>query len=424
MYNITEPYSNGYVFFSIGGPGGQGGPGGDGAPGDDAQDGGKGGDGEDCTCQQNGAGTGADGKNGGRGGKGGVGGIGGIGGDGGMGGEINVTYPHNFPDPSTRIRVENDGGSPGIAGEGGIGGVPGRSGEAGRGGIAKGNYNCPTSSSQHGRPGNKLPSFGNGDRGPRGSAGTVTGSKGFYFPVQSPPPERCEILRPEQSKDKKFADDAQTRPQEPQDCGNTGEWNPETCKCDLVLPDPNTTGSPILIDVSGNGFNLTNGANGVLFDLNSDSAKEQLSWTALDSDDAWLALDRNGNGTIDDGKELFGNFTSQPEPPAGEERQGFLALAEYDKSSKGGNGDGLITANDSVFQNLRLWQDGNHNGISETNELKTLGELGLATLELNYKQSKRTDEHGNKFKYRAKVKDTRGAQVGRWAWDVFLVKQP
>lgn len=89
----------------------------------------------------------------------------------------------------------------------------------------------------------------------------------------------------------------------------------------------------------------------------------------------------------------------------------------------GGNEDGFITAQDAVFGNLRLWQDTNHNGISEANELKTLWSLGLAKIELDYKESKREDEHGNRFKYRAKVKDDKGKQIGRWAWDVFLVVQ-
>jgi hypothetical protein len=53
--------------------------------------------------------------------------------------------------------------------------------------------------------------------------------------------------------------------------------------------------------------------------------------------------------------------------------------------------------------------------------LHALAELGLASIELDYHESKRTDEHGNQFRYRAKVKDAQGAQIGRWAWDVFLI---
>lgn len=186
------------------------------------------------------------------------------------------------------------------------------------------------------------------------------------------------------------------------------------CHCEAI--------SPVLIDVSGDGFNLTDGTGGVNFDLNADGVAERLSWAAEVSDDALLSLDRNGNGIIDDGRELFGNITEQPDPPIGEERNGFLALAEYDRPSNGGNNDGQITSYDAVFASLRLWQDTNHNGISESSELKSPADLGLIAIALNYKESKLTDQYGNDFRYRAKVKVSQGAQLGRWAWDVFLVK--
>ena len=182
--------------------------------------------------------------------------------------------------------------------------------------------------------------------------------------------------------------------------------------------------SPILIDVLGNGYAMTNARNGVAFDFNGDGKlRGKLSWTAAGSDDAWLVLDRNLNGTIDNGFELFGNATPQPEPPEGEDRQGFLALAEFDKFIKGGNGDNAINDQDAVFSYLRLWQDLNHNGISEPDELHTLPELEIAKLELDYKESKRRDEFGNEFRYRAKVWNNHGVQSGRWAWDVFLVNK-
>ncbi len=82
----------------------------------------------------------------------------------------------------------------------------------------------------------------------------------------------------------------------------------DTLTCDCVYP------SPIIIDVAGDGFRLTDAAGGVPFDINSDGRAERVGWTEVDSDDAWLALDRDGDGAVNGGTELFGNFTAQPPP--------------------------------------------------------------------------------------------------------------
>ena len=209
------------------------------------------------------------------------------------------------------------------------------------------------------------------------------------------------------------------------DAQDTCRWPPGGC------PYPNQTvvagcccnATPILIDVDNLGFKLTDAQRGVLFDIGGDGKKDQVSWPEPGSTNAWLVYDRNGNGLIDSGKELFGNATVQPIPSNGEKMNGFLALSVLDLKGWGGNEDGVVDAKDAQFSELRLWQDLNHNGISEPSELKSLSSYGVSGIELKYRLSKKTDAHGNRFRYRAKI---RGAKDGsdspeKWAWDVILV---
>jgi hypothetical protein len=164
-----------------------------------------------------------------------------------------------------------------------------------------------------------------------------------------------------------------------------------TCGGDAIL-------DPIILDLTGLGYQLTSAANGVNFDFFGTGAPIKLSWTAAGWNGGFLALDLNGNGRIDSGKELFSNVAPQT-VPVGKKANGFLALAYYDLPANGGNGDGWIDAQDAIFSKLVVWVDKNHNGVSDPGELLTLKQAGIQAISINYAPAGWKDVFGNLFRY-------------------------
>ncbi|MBD3319506.1 MAG: hypothetical protein GF350_00245 [Chitinivibrionales bacterium] len=132
---------------------------------------------------------------------------------------------------------------------------------------------------------------------------------------------------------------------------------------------------PLVFDLDNDGIELTDvrSGEGVIFDITGDGRSEQVSWVS--PDDGLLAYDSNGNGVIDNGKELFGDQNGA--------KNGFEELSRYDETN-----DKVIDYNDSIFSKLRIWQDANRNGISESGELHSLDQYGISSVELTHDQQK------------------------------------
>lgn len=133
-------------------------------------------------------------------------------------------------------------------------------------------------------------------------------------------------------------------------------------------PPPQKT-DPLVLDLAGNGFTTRGLNDAVRFDLDADGRSDQIS--APSGDDALLALDRNGNGRIDDGRELFGDQNGAA--------NGFAELAKYDD-----NRDGRIDAADAVFERLRLLRF-DAEGRQQT---QSLSQAGVAAIELQARDVK------------------------------------
>lgn len=185
---------------------------------------------------------------------------------------------------------------------------------------------------------------------------------------------------------------------------------------------PDAEGCPVLLDLENDGVHLTGLGEPVWFDIDADGEVDLMSWT--DRGEGMLVLDRNSNALVDDGGELFGNYTRLSD--GSQALNGYLALAELDTWALGGNEDGRIDPGDAAFSQLRLWTDTNHNAISEPTELQTLEEARVTAIGLNHRRSNRTDQHGNELRFRGRAWRTgqNGTERPVQTWDVFFLVVP
>lgn len=142
--------------------------------------------------------------------------------------------------------------------------------------------------------------------------------------------------------------------------------------------------SPLILDLDGDGVETSSLANSnAMFDLLGNGFAIKTAWVG--KDDGLLALDINGNGTVDNITELFGNKTTN----------GFAILSVHDL-----NADGVIDSQDAVFSNLKIWKDVNSDGISHSSELKSLSEMGIQSISLSFQNINQTN-NGNPVTHRS-----------------------
>jgi hypothetical protein len=155
--------------------------------------------------------------------------------------------------------------------------------------------------------------------------------------------------------------------------------------------------TPLMLDLNGDGVHTTAMAQGVLFDVTHSGQPVKTGW--VDANDGLLARDLNHDGQIQNGSELFGNGT---DTASGKAADGYAALRQFDL-----NADGVINAQDAIFNELLVWTDRNGDGVSNAGELHSLASLGIASLNLNAVQGTQKDQ-GNTLGLVSSWTDTQG----------------
>ena len=162
--------------------------------------------------------------------------------------------------------------------------------------------------------------------------------------------------------------------------------------------------SPLVVDLDGDGIETLGSGVGIYFDHDNNGFSEDTGWVG--KDDGLLVRDINGNGQIDNGTELFGNNTLLSN---GEKaKNGFEALKELDS-----NNDNVFDQNDAAWNEVKVWKDGNSNGVVDDGELLTMEQAGITGVDLNYVdhnyRGDHSDEHGNTCKQEGTFTKTDGS---------------
>lgn len=177
--------------------------------------------------------------------------------------------------------------------------------------------------------------------------------------------------------------------------------------------------SPILINFERGPYRLTGAESPVLFDISASGTPIRIGWTAADADEAFLWLDRDHDGIVDSGAELFG--TATPLHDGHTASNGFIALREFDDDA-----DRRIDSTDAIWSRLLLWRDRNHDGHTQPDEIGPVDGSGIVAISLDEHWTGRRDASGNGFRYQSTIWITRGANraVPEPVYDVFFVAAP
>ena len=157
-----------------------------------------------------------------------------------------------------------------------------------------------------------------------------------------------------------------------------------TCLILLSTPCLNAQPEPahsfLLIDLEADGLYLAELAYAVSFDIDGDGRRERMSWTATGRNEAFLWLDHNANGIVDDGNELLRTVSD---------------LARLDQPELGGNADGFVSRRDARWSELLLWIDRSHDAVSSPSEISTPAQWRIRRIGLAFRQVLLLDGSGN-----------------------------